>query len=68
MHVNGKVHSDEGFAVVTQLYNYNSKIKPLIISTASDEAFPKVNWADYKQNGDYIIITDPKVPRTYTDQ
>ncbi len=68
MHVNGKFHSDEGFAVVTQLYNYNSKIKPLIISTASDEAFPKVNWADYKQNGDYIIITDPKVPRTYTDQ
>ena len=68
MHVNGKFHSDEGFAVVTQLYNYNSKIKPLIISTASDEAFPKVNWSEYKQYGDYIIITDPKVPRTYNDQ
>lgn len=67
MQVNGKFHSDEGFAVVTQLYNYNSKVKPLIISTASDESFPKVNWSEYKNNGDYIIITDPKVPRTYTE-
>jgi uncharacterized iron-regulated protein len=67
MQVNGKFHSDEGFAVVTQLYNYNSKVKPLIISTASDESFPKVNWSEYKTFGDYIIITDPKVPRTYTE-
>lgn len=67
MHVNGKFHSDEGYAVVSQLYSYNSKIKPLIISSASDDAFPKVNWAAYKKNGDYIIITDPKVPRTYKD-
>jgi len=67
MQVNGKFHSDEGFAVVTQLYNYNSKIKPLIVSTASDENFPKIKWNDYKQYGDYIIITDPKVPRTYTE-
>lgn len=67
MHVNGKFHSDEGFAVVSQLYNYNSKIKPLIISTSSDESFPKIDWVKYRKYGDYIIITDPKVPRTYKD-
>jgi len=67
MHVNGKFHSDEGFAVVSQLYNYNSKIKPLVISTASDEDFPKIKWDNYRKNGDYIIITDPNVPRTYKD-
>lgn len=67
MHVNGKFHSDEGFAVVSQLYNYNSKVKPLIISTASDEDFPKIKWDNYRKNGDYIIITDPNVPRTYKD-
>ncbi|TND10064.1 MAG: iron-regulated protein [Bacteroidetes bacterium] len=67
MQVNGRFHSDEGFAIVAQLTKYNPKAKPLIISTASDDAFPKIDWSKYKKNGDYIIITDPKVPKTYED-
>jgi uncharacterized iron-regulated protein len=67
MQVNGRFHSDEGFAVATQLRRYRPIVKELIISTSSDEAFPNIKWDDYKKNGDYIIITDPKVPRTYKD-
>jgi uncharacterized iron-regulated protein len=67
MQVNGKFHSDEGFAVATQISNYSKKIKRLIISAGDDESFPNINWNDYKKDGDYIIITDPKVPRTYTE-
>ncbi len=67
MQVNGKFHSDEGYAVAAQLKNYNAKIKRLIVSTSSDDAYPKIDWSKYKKYGDYIIITDPKVPRTYND-
>ncbi len=67
MQVNGRFHSDEGFAVATQLKHYRPKVKELIISTGSDEAFPNIKWDDYKRNGDYIIITDPKVPKTYKE-
>ncbi len=67
MQVNGRFHSDEGFAVVTQLKKYSPKTKSLIISTGSDDAFPNIDWNTHKQNGDYIIITDPAVPRTYKD-
>lgn len=67
LQVNGRFHSDEGFAVAAQLKNYNKRIKHLIISTGSDDNFPNIKWDDYKKNGDYIIITDPKVPRTYTE-
>lgn len=67
MHVNGRFHSDEGFGVATQLDNYNSKLTHLVISTASDESFPNIKWEEYKKMGDYIIITDPKVPKTYKD-
>lgn len=67
MQVNGKFHSDEGFAAVAQLSNYSPKTNILIISTTSDEDFPNIKWDDYKKQGDYIIITDPKVPRTYKD-
>lgn len=65
MHVNGRFHSDEGFAVVTQLKKYKSKIKSLIISTGTDESFPNIDWSKYLHLGDYIILTDPSVPKTY---
>jgi uncharacterized iron-regulated protein len=67
MQVNGKFHSDEGFAIVTQLKKYSPGTKVLIISTASDDSFPVIDWNKYKSSGDYIIITDPKVPRTYKE-
>jgi len=64
-HVNGRFHSDEKFAVVTQLKKYSPKTKILNISSFSDDSFPNIDWEKYKHLGDYIIITDPKVPRTY---
>ena len=63
--VNGKFHSDEGFAIVTQLKKYNKKLKPLIISSTSDERFPNIDWSKYATICDYMIITDPQVPKTY---
>ncbi len=67
LQLNGRFHSDEGFAIVTQLKKYSPKLKPLIISSGSDDAFPNIDWSQYKTQGDYIIITDPKVPKTYPE-
>ena len=66
-HINGRFHSDEHYAVVTQLHNYRPKAKALVISTGSDENFPNIQWDDHKHNGDYIIITDPNVPKTFEE-
>lgn len=66
-HVNGRFHSDEGFAVVTQLKKYNPKLKVLIISAFSDDSFPNVDWKKHTHLGDYIIVTNPNVPKTYKD-
>lgn len=65
--VNGRFHSDEHYAVVTQLKNYRPKATSLVISSGSDENFPNINWDDHKADGDYIIITDPKVPKTFEE-
>jgi uncharacterized iron-regulated protein len=67
LHINGSFHSNEGFGIVTQLKKYRPKTKIQIISCTSDENFPKVNWEDYKSMGDFIIITDPAVPKTFED-
>lgn len=65
--VNGRFHSDEYFAVVTQLKKYSLKARVLVISSGSDESFPNIDWKKFENQGDYIIITDPKVPKTYKD-
>jgi len=65
--VNGRFHSDEGFAVATQLKKYSPKTRVLIISSGSDDSFPNIDWTKHKHLGDYIIITDPQIPKTYKD-
>ena len=65
--VNGRFHSDEHFGAVTQLKKYNPDIKCLVISSGSDEKFPNIDWKKHEHLGDYIIITDPKIPKTYKD-
>lgn len=65
--VNGRFHSDERFAAVTQLKKYSPDLKCLVISSGSDKSFPNIDWKKLEHLGDYIIITDPKVPTTYKD-
>ena len=65
--VNGRFHSDEHFAVVAQLKKYSPKTQILVISSGSDESFPNIDWKKFENEGDYIIITDPKVPKSYKD-
>ncbi|MES2567279.1 MAG: ChaN family lipoprotein [Bacteroidota bacterium] len=65
--VNGRFHSDEYFAAVIQLKKYNPDLKLLVISSGSDKSFPDIDWKKYIHLGDYIIITDPKIPKTYKD-
>ena len=67
MQVNGRFHSDEGFAVVNQLKKYRPKTKSLIISALTDDSFPNIDWSKHKHLGDYIIITDPGIPKTFKE-
>ena len=63
--VNGRFHSDERFAIVEQLKKYSPKTKVLVISSGSDTDFNKPEWEKVKNLGDFIIVTDPNVPKTY---
>jgi uncharacterized iron-regulated protein len=69
LHLNGRFHSDEGFGAVTQLRKYNPKLRILIISSIDGGAnFPnKMDIAENKKLGDFVIFTDPGVPKTFKD-
>lgn len=67
--INGRFHSDEGFGIVTQLKKYNPKLKILIISCfEANEKFPEITTIEEnKKEGDFVIYTDPLVPKTYKE-
>lgn len=63
--VNGRFHSDEKLGTLAKLKGYAPKLKILNISCFSAEDFENPDWNKYKLLGDYIIVTDPKVKRTF---
>lgn len=69
LQLNGRFHSDEGFGIVAQLKKYNPKLRVLIISCfEANEKFPEItNAQENKKEGDFVIYTDPTVPKTYKD-
>lgn len=63
--VNGRFHSDEKLGTLAKLKDYAPKLKIINISCFSAEDFNNPDWDKYMQLGDYIIVTDPKVKRTF---
>ncbi len=63
--VNGRFHSDEKLGTLAKLKGYAPKLKIINISSFSAEDFENPDWSKYKELGDYVIVTDPKVKRTF---
>lgn len=65
LQINGRFHSDEKLGTLAQLQKYAPKLQILNISSFSDESFENPDWDKFKNLGDYIIITNPKIKRSF---
>ncbi|KLT67593.1 hypothetical protein AB669_00835 [Pedobacter sp. BMA] len=63
--INGRFHSDEKLGTFAQLMRYAPKARILNISAFSDDSFENPDWNKFSDLADYVIITDPKVKRSY---
>jgi uncharacterized iron-regulated protein len=63
--VNGRFHSDEKLGTLAKLKQYLPKLRISNISCFSGDDFASPDWSKHQQLGDYIILTDPKVKRTF---
>lgn len=63
--VNGRFHSDEQLGTLAKLKTLLPKLKIANISCFSGEDFAAPDWTKYSNLGDYIILTDPAVKRTF---
>jgi len=65
MQLNGGFHSEEKLGTVAQLKKYAPKARVLTIAAYADDSFDNPDWSKFTAKGDYIILTDPKLPKTF---
>jgi len=65
LQINGGFHSEEKLGAPAQLLHYDRKVRILNIAIYSDESFANPDWSKLSKMGDYIILTDPALPRTF---
>ncbi|PTT00637.1 hypothetical protein DBR11_09455 [Pedobacter sp. HMWF019] len=65
LQLNGRFHSDEKLGTMAQLKTMNAKLRTENISCFSSDDFGNPDWIKYKDLGDYIILTDPGLKRTF---
>jgi len=65
LQLNGGFHSEEKLGAVAQLKKYAPKLRVLNIATYMDDSFDKPDWSKLVGMADYIILTDPKLPKTF---
>lgn len=64
-HCVGNFHCDEKLGTLAQLQKRKSKLKILNISSFSDDSFKNPDWEKFSNRGDYIIITNPELKKTF---
>ena len=64
-HCVGKFHVEENLGTVAQLQMFNKKLHTMVISCFTDKSFDNPEPGKYSHLGDYIIITNPQLKKTY---
>lgn len=65
LQLNGRFHSDEKLGTYAKLKRYMPKLKLANISCFSGTDFSNPDWGNHLLLGDYIILTDPAIKRSF---
>ena len=65
LHCVGGFHTEEKLGTAAQLQMRNKKLKILNIASFSDKSFSNPDWEKESYRGDYIIITNPDLKKTF---
>ncbi len=64
-HCVGRFHCDEKLGTLAQLQKRKPGLRILNISSFSDASFSNPDWPAFSNLGDYIILTDPGLKKTF---
>lgn len=66
VHLNGSFHTESRMGTAEQLLNYRKKAKLVVVTIRYEEDFTKFDKAKHEDLGDFVILTDARVPRSFT--
>ena len=64
VHLNGGFHTEGRLGTVEHLSKYRSKAKVVVVTMRYEDDFKNFDKAKHTDLGDFVILTDSKVPRT----
>ncbi len=67
LHVSGSFHSAQRLGTVEQLFRYRPGVSVVVVNMIASDTFPNFDAATMKEQGDFVIVTDSKLPRSYVD-
>lgn len=65
VHLNGGFHTENRLGTVEHLLKYNPKARVVVVTIKSAQNFPDFDPAKDANAGDFVILTDPKLPRSF---
>ncbi len=65
IHLNGAFHTENRLGTVEHLLKYNPKTRVLVVTMRYENDFTKFDKGKHAGLGDFVILTDAKVPRTF---
>lgn len=66
LHVNGSFHSAEKLGILDHLHRYRPNTPTLVVTMLSAKSFPSFDAEQMADQGDFVIVTDPQLPRSFT--
>lgn len=68
VHLNGGFHTESRLGTAEQLLSYRKKTRFLVVTMRYEDEFEKFDASKHADLGDFVILTDKKVPRSFTRQ
>lgn len=65
VHVNGGFHTEQHMGIVDHLKRYRPGVDVVVVTMAASKKFPKWDGKKMEKLGDFVIVTDEKLPRSY---
>lgn len=65
INLNGSFHTEKHLGTVEQLLKFHPKTKVLVVTMRYEDDFANFNKAKHSDLGDFVILTDSKVPRSF---
>jgi uncharacterized iron-regulated protein len=66
LHVNGSFHSAQRMGILEHLERYRPETSVVVVTMLSDESFPQFDSEEMSGLGDFVVVTDPSLPRSYS--